>query len=148
MRYMYTPTTQIALTSPMDASSPALSHLSPRDRELFVKYGRGKPIASPLPCVHHAFAHNAALHPDNVAVEHLGEAITYYQLDRRADALACTLRAAGVVRGTRVCLLVQRSIAMIVGIMAVLKAGGAYVPLDGSLISGAPSWVPSHGHRC
>ncbi|KZV65298.1 nonribosomal peptide synthetase 12 [Peniophora sp. CONT] len=119
----------------MDASSPALSHLSPRDRELFVEYGRGKPITVPFSCVHHAFEHHAALQPDAVAVEHLGESITYAQLDRSANALASRLQAAGVVRGSRVCLLVQRSIAMVVGIVAVLKAGGAYVPLDGSIVT-------------
>ena len=126
----------------MDVSSPALSHLSPRDRELFVQYGRGESVTVPFSCVHHAFEHYAALQPDAVAVEHLGDTITYAQLDRSANILACNLRSAGVTRGARVCLLVQRSIAMVVGIVAVLKAGGAYVPLDGSIVTGTLKLKP------
>lgn len=120
----------------MDASSPILSHLSPRDRALFIQYGSGETIACPFSCLHHAFEYYAARQPDAIAVEHLGGSISYSQLDRSANALAIRLRAQGVERGRRVCLLVQRSIAMVVGIMAILKAGAAYVPADASIIPG------------
>ena len=68
-------------------------------------------------------------------MEHLGDTITYAELDRQANILANHLRASGICPGTRVCLLVQRSILMVVGIVAVLKAGAAYVPLDGVIVT-------------
>ena len=68
-------------------------------------------------------------------MEHLAETITYSHLDHCADNLARRLRAMGVVPGARVCLVAQRSIQMVIGILAVLKAGGAYVPLDGGIVT-------------
>ncbi|WP_412179668.1 amino acid adenylation domain-containing protein, partial [Variovorax paradoxus] len=52
------------------------------------------------------------------------------ELNARANRLAHRLIALGVKPETRVGLLAQRSVEMMVGILAVLKAGGAYVPLD------------------
>ena len=70
--------------------------------------------------------------PDAVAVT-LGDAsLRYGELDARADRLATRLRALGVGPDVPVALLVERSLAMVVGLLAVLKAGGAYVPLDPS----------------
>jgi amino acid adenylation domain-containing protein len=58
------------------------------------------------------------------------ESISYGELNRRANRLAHHLRALGVGPEVRVCLLLERSVEIIVGMLAVLKAGGAYVPLD------------------
>lgn len=112
-----------------------LHSLSLEDQRLFARFSFGTRQRAPFACVHHAFEHHAAAQPDAVAVEHLGDAITYAELDRQANILANHLRASGVRPGVRVCLLVQRSILMVVGIIAVLKAGGAYVPLDGSIVT-------------
>lgn len=56
--------------------------------------------------------------------------IGYAELDARADRLAHRLRAHGVGPGTLVGLSMERSAALVTGLLAVLKAGGAYVPLD------------------
>jgi amino acid adenylation domain-containing protein len=56
--------------------------------------------------------------------------LTYAQLNRRANRLAHTLRPRGVGPNTLVGLFVDRSPAMLIGMLAVLKAGGAYLPLD------------------
>ncbi|PIL22505.1 transporter [Ganoderma sinense ZZ0214-1] len=109
--------------------------LTPEDQQLFDRYSYGARERAPFGCVHHAFEHHAAAQPDAVAVEHLGDFITYGELDRQANILANYLRASGARPGVRVCLLVQRSILMVVGIVAVLKAGGTYVPLDGSIVT-------------
>ena len=76
------------------------------------------------------FASQVAARPDAVAVEDEQQALTYAQLDRRANRLANHLRGLGVGPDVCVALQVNRSARMLVGILGVLKAGGAYVPLD------------------
>ena len=56
--------------------------------------------------------------------------LSYGELNRRANRLAHYLRELGVKPDDRVAICVERSLEMIVALLAVLKAGGAYVPLD------------------
>jgi amino acid adenylation domain-containing protein len=81
-------------------------------------------------CFPDLFAAQAAATPAALAAVCEGERITYAALDRRANQLAHHLRAHGVGPGAVVGLCVERSLAMLVGLLAVLKAGGAYLPLD------------------
>ena len=106
----------------------AIANLSPHDRLLFERFGSG-PI-DPLPhhTLHAAFESWAATQPATVAVEHLGRSITYGELNRRAERLAAALYRRGVRRGDAVGLYVQRSIPMVVGMLATLKLGAAYAP--------------------
>ncbi|MGC0419054.1 amino acid adenylation domain-containing protein [Embleya sp. AB8] len=68
--------------------------------------------------------------PEAIAVVFEDTAVTYAELDRRADALAHRLRARGVRPESVVAVLLPRSIEMIVALLAVHKAGGAYLPID------------------
>ncbi|WP_159882308.1 non-ribosomal peptide synthetase [Paenibacillus puerhi] len=68
--------------------------------------------------------------PEQVAVVSANEHLTYLEVNEQANRLARTLRAAGVGRDTIVCILADRSLHLIVSILAVWKAGGAYVPID------------------
>src|SRR6185437_15786609 len=68
--------------------------------------------------------------PSAVALVTGGESITYRELDARANRLSHRLRALGVGADATVGLCVDRSAALVVGILGILKAGGAYVPLD------------------
>ncbi|MFD5141914.1 amino acid adenylation domain-containing protein [Streptomyces sp. NPDC058401] len=68
--------------------------------------------------------------PGAVAVLDGPEQLTYAELDVRSDRLAGSLTAHGVRTGDLVGVLVDRSSASVVAILAVLKAGAAYVPLD------------------
>ncbi|HET9442030.1 MAG TPA: amino acid adenylation domain-containing protein, partial [Acidimicrobiales bacterium] len=74
----------------------------------------------------------ARRHGDLVAVEAGDRALTYGQLDRRADRLARRLRALGVGPDVPVGVCLGRSLAMPVALWAVLKAGGSCLPLDPS----------------
>ncbi|MGD2093028.1 MAG: amino acid adenylation domain-containing protein, partial [Candidatus Aminicenantes bacterium] len=56
--------------------------------------------------------------------------LSYGELNRRADQLACMLREKGVKQDIVIGLLVERSIEMIPGILGIMKAGGAYLPID------------------
>ena len=76
------------------------------------------------------FAEQAAQTPDAIAVVHEDVSLTYRELDRRANQLAHHLRGLGVGPEVVVGLCVERSPAMLIGLMGILKAGGAYLPLD------------------
>ncbi|EYF05177.1 amino acid adenylation domain-containing protein [Chondromyces apiculatus] len=82
--------------------------------------------------VHALFERQAAQTPDAIAAVLGDQAISYGELDRRAERLARSLWRLGVGPGTPVALLVERSLAALVGFLGILKAGGAYVPLDPS----------------
>ena len=68
--------------------------------------------------------------PSAIAVTHGQLSLTYSDLDQRASQLAHVLQSFGVGSDIIVPLYLNRSLAMIVGALAVLKAGGAYLPLD------------------
>jgi non-ribosomal peptide synthetase component F len=117
--------------------SPALSNLTPADKVLFYRHGLGPDRAVPFPVIHHAFEAHARAQPDAIAVEHtsFNHSLTYHQLDVQANRLARRLRALGIGPGKRVCILVKRSVYLVVALMAVLKSGGQYVPLDAVTIT-------------
>ncbi|WLH81392.1 non-ribosomal peptide synthase/polyketide synthase [Pseudomonas sp. FP2335] len=81
-------------------------------------------------CVHQLIEDQAALTPDAPALVFAQQRLTYAELNRRANRLAHRLIEAGVGPDVLVGLAVERSVEMVVGLLAVLKAGGAYVPLD------------------
>ncbi|WP_434606957.1 non-ribosomal peptide synthase/polyketide synthase [Pseudomonas sp. D2-30] len=81
-------------------------------------------------CVHQRIAEQAQQNPDALALTGDGQSLSYRQLDARANQLAHRLIDLGVSPGELVGIAVERSIEMIVGLLAILKAGGAYVPLD------------------
>ena len=78
------------------------------------------------------FEQQVARTPDAVAVVSAGRRLTYGELDRRSNQLAQHLQQFGVRRETLVGIAVERSVEMMVGLLAILKAGGAYVPMDPS----------------
>ncbi|HLM66420.1 MAG TPA: amino acid adenylation domain-containing protein, partial [Longimicrobium sp.] len=84
----------------------------------------------PTECIHQLFEAQAARTPDAVAAVHEHDALTYAQLNERANRLAHHLRGLGVGPEVRVGVCLQRGLEMVVSLLAVLKAGGAYVGLD------------------
>jgi non-ribosomal peptide synthetase component F len=115
-------------------SQSFFNSLSLLDKFLFDRFGFGETIKSPFSCIHHAFEYYAFLQPDVLAVVNFEESITYRELDRQANCLATRLRDMGVEADSRICVLVERSILMVVAMLGVLKAGAAYVPLDGNIV--------------
>ncbi|MGH8375032.1 MAG: condensation domain-containing protein, partial [Pseudomonas sp.] len=81
-------------------------------------------------CIHHLFAEQALTRKDAPALTFDGQTLSYAELDSRANRLAWMLRERGVGPQIRVGLALERSLEMVVGLLAILKAGGAYVPLD------------------
>ncbi len=81
-------------------------------------------------CVHQLFEAQVLATPDASALQFNGDTLSYRELNRRANRLAHRLIAAGVGPDVLVAVHVERSLDMVVGLLATLKAGGAYVPLD------------------
>ena len=81
-------------------------------------------------CIHEIIAAQAARTPDAVAVVFEDERVTYAELDARANRLANHLHALGVGPEVRVGVCAERSVELVVALLATLKAGGGYVPLD------------------
>ncbi|MBD1229406.1 non-ribosomal peptide synthetase, partial [Xenorhabdus griffiniae] len=80
--------------------------------------------------IHSLFEAQAARHPDTLAVVFDGQTLSYGELNCRANQLAHHLISLGVHPDDRVAICIERSLDLIVGLLAILKAGGAYVPLD------------------
>ena len=83
-------------------------------------------------CIHELFEEQVEKTPEATAVVYEEEAVSYGELNRRANQLAHYLRELGVGPDERVAICVERSVEMMVALLGVLKAGGAYVPLDPS----------------
>ncbi|SOQ11406.1 non-ribosomal peptide synthetase [Pseudomonas syringae group genomosp. 3] len=81
-------------------------------------------------CAHQRIEAQAARTPQAIALSLGAEQLSYRQLNSRANQLAHKLREQGIGPDVRVGLAAERSLEMIVGMLAILKAGGAYVPLD------------------
>lgn len=81
-------------------------------------------------CVHHLFEEQVDRTPDVPAVVFEDRSLTYRQLDERSNRLAWYLIELGIAPDQLVGVHVNRSIDLVVAVLAVQKAGGAYVPLD------------------
>lgn len=92
-------------------------------------------------CVHQLFEEQVERTPDTVALALEDSSITYTELNHRANRLARYLQDFGVWPDARVGLCVERSLDMVVSVLAILKAGGAYVPLDPSYPAGRLRYI-------
>jgi amino acid adenylation domain-containing protein len=114
-----------------DVRLSQLELLGPAERVLVLEEWNRTEAEYPVgACIHELFEAQAARTPDAVAVRFEKESLTYRELNERANRLAHHLRGLGVGPEVRVGICLERSLEMVVGILAVLKAGGAYVPLD------------------
>jgi amino acid adenylation domain-containing protein len=76
------------------------------------------------------FEEQVILFPAKTALVFKNETLTYKELNERANQLARTLTASGVLTNTPVGILAEKSVELIIGLIAILKAGGVYVPID------------------
>jgi amino acid adenylation domain-containing protein len=109
----------------------ALPMLGADEQQGLLAQWRGPSLAPPAQATLHAFFEaQVQRSPDTQAVVFDSHAIGYAELDARANRLAQHLAALGVREESLVGVWMERSIDMVVAMLAVLKAGGAYVPLD------------------
>ncbi len=99
-------------------------------RQMLVEWNNTSTVLPEGKCIHQIFESRVERIPEKTAVVDGENAITYRQLNIRANQLAYHLMAleVGVEMPVGICM--ERSIDMLAGILGILKAGGAYVPLD------------------
>lgn len=76
------------------------------------------------------FSEQVVKTPHNIAVQFEENKLTYQGLDKKSNQLANHLIKQGIVKGDYIGICLDRSLEMIVGILAIMKAGGTYVPID------------------
>ena len=116
-----------------DSEQPvaAIELLSEAERRLQLE--RWNATAAEYPqdrCIHELFEEQVRKSPEARAVVHEDRVLSYSELNAQANRLAHYLIGLGVGPDDRVAICVERSAAMVIGLLAILKAGGAYVPLD------------------
>jgi amino acid adenylation domain-containing protein len=105
--------------------------LSPGERErLLIEFNETR-VAYPADrYVHEMFEEQVERSPEAMAVVFGEESLSYGELNGRANQLAHYLRKEGVGPEVLVGICAERSLELVVGLLAILKAGGAYVPID------------------
>jgi len=119
-----------SITSDPDQLISELQFLSPVERhQLLVEWNKTT-RGFPNRCIHELIEEQAERSPTAIAISFEGTHLTYSELNRKANQIAHYLRKHGVGPDTLVALCIDRSLEMIVGILAILKSGGAFIPFD------------------
>ena len=108
------------------AQLPMLSGSERNQLEAWNATGREYPQTT----IHRLIEEQARRTPEATALRFEGRAMSYGQLNRRANQLAVHLRNLGIGPEVLVGLCMERSLEMVVALLGILKAGGAYVPID------------------
>ncbi|MEV6596604.1 amino acid adenylation domain-containing protein [Actinoplanes sp. NPDC051346] len=124
-------TVLLALCRQPEARVGALPLLDATERDELLRDWQGRPSGYPrtstVPAV---FAEQVARAPGAEAVRYGAAALTYAELDERANRLARLLAVRGLRPDNPVGIALPRGLDLVVTLLAVLKAGGAYLPLD------------------
>ncbi|MGW5073598.1 non-ribosomal peptide synthase/polyketide synthase [Rhodococcus sp. NPDC004095] len=117
-----------------DATTPVadIELLGADERERLLEWSRGPRVPAPAMSLLGRFAARVGAVPDAPAVVCGGESVTYSELDRRSSELAGELIERGVGADDVVGVMLPRSVAWVVAMVAVWKAGAAYAPIDPS----------------
>ncbi|WP_146004045.1 condensation domain-containing protein, partial [Fischerella thermalis] len=124
-----------------DAAISCLPVLGKQARKAWVAEQRRGLLKLPEGGIHQRFEEQVKKNPNAIAVTFAQTQLSYGELNRQANRLARVLRQKGVGPNQLIGLSVERSPAMIIGILGILKAGGAYLPLDPSLPQQRLMWM-------
>jgi amino acid adenylation domain-containing protein/thioester reductase-like protein len=133
--YMYTALQSLvrALEEAPETPAVALSILPERERREVLRQFNAAEAAFPRhKLIHQLFEDQVSQRPQAIATVFEGHALTYAELNAKANRLARELMSRGVGTDQLVGICVERSLEMVIGLLGILKAGGAYVPLDPS----------------
>lgn len=105
--------------------------ISEREKEkILFEFNNSKQSYCTDKLVHQLFEEQVEKTPENIAVSFMDRSLTYRELNNRSNRLARVLRANDISSNVIVGIMVDRSLDMLVGILAIMKAGGAYLPID------------------
>ncbi|RAM53526.1 MAG: non-ribosomal peptide synthetase [Hapalosiphonaceae cyanobacterium JJU2] len=99
-------------------------------QQLLIEWNNTKTDYPQDKCIHELFEAQVEKTPDAVAVVFEDQKLTYCELNARANQLAHYLQKLGVKPEVLVGICVERTLNMLIGLLAILKAGGAYISLD------------------
>jgi len=116
-----------------DAAGDALNLLPEAERQLIESWQQGPVVEEPNFCVHQLFEQQVERTPEAIALVFGDQELSYGELNARANRLAHVLIDRGVGPEVIVALPLERSVELVVALLAILKAGGAYLPLDPGL---------------
>ncbi len=118
------------ITNP-EAKVSAVKMLSANEREEILGESAGPVSKYPVDkCIHQFFEEQAKRIPDDIALVCGKDTLKYRELNERANSLARLIKNEGLKPDTIVGIMVERSLNMVIGLLAILKAGGAYLPID------------------
>ncbi|MVP01211.1 non-ribosomal peptide synthetase [Paenibacillus lutrae] len=115
--------------------------LTPEEQNQILTEFNSSPASAPSELMHRLFERQAELTPDQTAVTFNGASCTYREINERSNRLARYLRHQGVQPDQLVAIVMERSDAFIVAVLAVMKAGGAYVPIDHEYSQGRIEYI-------
>lgn len=108
-----------------------LSYLSPEEHQVLRKDWNNTEVDFDVSkSLHYYFEAQVAKTPECIAAVYLDYSLSYAELNQKANHLAHYLRQLGIQANQLVGICLNRSLEMVISILAVLKAGAAYLPLD------------------
>ncbi|QSB13993.1 amino acid adenylation domain-containing protein [Natronosporangium hydrolyticum] len=116
----------------LDRPLSSLPSMPRAEAELLTQWAQGPVEEIPQSTLPDLFERHVAERPDQVVVIHGEQELSFAELNRRANQLAHLLIDAGVGADDLIAVVVERSVEMVVAVLAVHKAGGAYLPIDPS----------------
>jgi amino acid adenylation domain-containing protein len=120
-----------AIAADPEARIATLPILSDDERRIIVyEWNATGSAGAGTRCLHDLVVEQVRRTPNAISVLSGRDHVTYGDLDRRANRLANHLINRGIAREAPVAICLDRTDALIVGLLGILKAGGAYVPLD------------------
>jgi non-ribosomal peptide synthetase component F len=120
-----------ALERTPELSVSSVEVMPVEERERLLEQGRGEePALWAGETVHGLFEAQVERTPEAIAVQSGSEALSYRELNERAERVARQLWRQGLSREERVAICMDRGVNLLAALLGTLKAGGAYVPLD------------------
>ncbi|MGD1807086.1 amino acid adenylation domain-containing protein [Dapis sp. BLCC M126] len=128
---------QTLLTGAVENTAAEISQLKINNdrhlQQLQVEFNNTQKTYPVNQCIHKIFEEQAKLNPDNIAIVFEDQKISYAELNAKSNQLAHYLQRQGIKPDVPVAIYSDRSLEIIIAILAILKAGGAYLPLDSKL---------------
>jgi amino acid adenylation domain-containing protein len=118
------------MTNRPDAVCGSCCCAPPEDLELITRANQTIRTWNPAVNLCELIERQSRLTPGAPAVRFMGQPLTYAELNSRANRVARLLRREGLTKGDAVAVVLDRSLELVVTLIAVLKTGAAYVPLD------------------